>query len=91
MNSSHVIETTLPKTPGQVCDPSGIGNDDFDNGLKKSKYGYPVIGMYRLKTPLKPSAMEQYGVSPPQSYMFVPKKMYDGMPLDSEDVAEKLF
>jgi len=37
------METSKPKTPGQVQDPSGVGNDDFNNGLKESKYGYPVI------------------------------------------------
>lgn len=74
-----------------MCDSSGVGNDDFDNGLKKSKYGYPVVGLYRLKTPLNSDAMKEYGVSPPQSYMFVPKKMFDALPLDSEHVAEKLF
>ena len=36
----HVMLTTHPKIPGQVQDPSGVGNDDFDKGLKKSKFGY---------------------------------------------------
>lgn len=39
----HVMLTAHPKTPGEVQDPTGVGNDDFDNGLKKSKFGYPVL------------------------------------------------
>ncbi|RDB30499.1 hypothetical protein Hypma_007256 [Hypsizygus marmoreus] len=85
---THIMETALPKTPGQVCDPTGVGNDDFDNGLKKSKFGYPVLGLYRLKNPLQPDEMKKYGVSPPQGLVYVPKKMVDEYPL--EDM-EKLF
>ncbi|PWW72143.1 hypothetical protein C7212DRAFT_337716, partial [Tuber magnatum] len=73
---SHVVVTSHPKTPGQVCDPSGLGNDDFDNGEKESKFGYPVLGLYKLKTPLEQKAMKQtYGVSPPQAVVYAPKKM----------------
>jgi len=80
--------TSHPKTPGQVCDPNGIGNDEFDNGMKKSKFGYPVLSLYKLKTPLKTEAMKAYGVTPPQSFMYAPKKMVDEHPL--EDM-EKIF
>ena len=31
----------------------GIGNDDFNNGLKQSKHAYHIKHLYRLKTPLK--------------------------------------
>lgn len=77
--------TSRPKTPGQVRDPSGVGNDDFDLGLKKSKFGYPVLGLYRLKTPLKPEAMKGFGLSTPQGFMYATKKLVDGIPLDDMD------
>jgi len=80
--------TSHPKTPGQVRDPNGIGNDDFDNGKKASKFGYPVLSLYKLKTPLKSEAMKAYGVSTPQGCVYAPKKMVDEIPL--EDM-EKLF
>ena len=81
--------TSHPKTPGQVCDPNGIGNDDFDNGKKDSTFGYPVLGLYKLKTPLEKEAMKAvYGVTPPQGYMYAPKKLVDENPL--EDM-EKIF
>jgi len=85
---SHVIITSHAKTPGQVCDPSGVGNDDFDKGLKVSKFGYPVLGLYKLRTPLKPEAMKAYRVSAPQACVYAPKKMVEEIPL--EDM-EKLF
>ena len=30
----------------------GIGNDDFNNGLKKSKFAYHIKHLYRLISPL---------------------------------------
>lgn len=80
--------TSRPKTPGQVKDPSGVGNDDFDAGLKKSKFGYPVLGLYRLKTPLKPAVMKEYEILPPQGLVYATKTLVDGIPLAE---MEKLF
>ncbi|CAZ80393.1 unnamed protein product [Tuber melanosporum] len=86
---SHVMVTSRPKIPGEVCDSNGIGNDDFDNGMKDSKFGYPVLHLYKLKTPLRPEVMKKtYGVPTPQGYMYATKKMVDELPL--EDM-EKLF
>lgn len=70
-------------------DSSGVGNDDFDAGLKKSKYGYPVLALYKLPTPLDSSKMkEEYGVSPPQGYYYATVKMVETVKL--EDM-EKVF
>jgi hypothetical protein len=80
--------TSHPKTPGQVCDPSGVGNDDFDRGLKISKFGYPVLGLYRLTDPLKPEAMKKCDIAPPQGLVYAPKSLVDNVPLAE---MEKLF
>jgi hypothetical protein len=85
---THVMVTSRPKIPGQVCDPSGVGNDDFDLGLKKSKFGYPVLGLYRLKDPLKPEAMKKLEIAPPQGLVYAPKSLVDNIPLGE---MEKLF
>ncbi|KAG0641187.1 hypothetical protein HOY80DRAFT_902669 [Tuber brumale] len=86
---SYVMVTSGPKKPGEVRDSSGIGNDDFDNGKKVSKFGYPVLHLYKLRTPLKPEAMRKvYGVSTPQGRMYAPKKMVDELPLEG---MEQLF
>jgi len=86
---SSVVVTGPPKRPGEVRDPSGVGNDDFDQGRKVSGFGYPVLGLYRLKTPLVLEVMkEKYGMSVPQGYFYAPKKMIDDLPLD---YMEKVF
>ncbi|KIY47498.1 hypothetical protein FISHEDRAFT_74606 [Fistulina hepatica ATCC 64428] len=84
----YVMSTSKPKTQGQVNDSTGIGNDDFDAGKKESKFGYPVLGLWELKEPLKPEEMRQYGLSPPQSFCYVPKTLADARKL--EDM-EQLF
>lgn len=41
-----------PKTQGQINDPKGLGNDDFDKGIKISPYGYPILAVYKLQDAL---------------------------------------
>ncbi|KXX73500.1 hypothetical protein MMYC01_209965 [Madurella mycetomatis] len=41
------------RTPGTVPEePFGIGNEDFNRGLKQSKYGYPILQLYELIEPI---------------------------------------
>ena len=83
------MTTSTPKKPGELKDPSGYGNDDFDNGLKDSKFGYPVLGLYKLNPLIKADAMKSnFGISPPQGYLYAPKKLVDDIPLDT---MEKIF
>jgi len=84
----HVMLTTRPKTPGQVQDPTGVGNDDFDKGLKKSKFGYPVLGLYKLREPLKAGKMREYGVGPPQGLVYATRVLVEGVPVGE---MERLF
>lgn len=86
---THVITTSRPKKPGEVNDPSGVGNDDFDNGLKLSKFGYPVLGLHKLNPPLGPSDLKaRFEIAPPQGYYYATKKLVEEVKL--EDM-EKLF
>lgn len=83
------MDTARPKRPGEVQDSSGIGNDDFDNGLKESKFGYPVLGLYKLEKPLKAVDMNSlYGISPPQGYLYAPKKLVEEVKIEEMN---KLF
>ena len=67
----YIIKVGPVKTPGQVQDPSGLGNDDFDKGLKESKYGFPILEMRQLNEPLSGLLMENnYGISPPHRYTY---------------------
>ena len=67
------MATTGPaKRPGEVRDSSGIGNDDFDAGLKGCKFGYPIIQLYQFTDPLDRNTLKgRYGLTPPTSH-FVP-------------------
>ncbi|OBZ69459.1 hypothetical protein A0H81_10122 [Grifola frondosa] len=76
---TYVITTDLPKTPGEVNDSTGVGNDDFDKGLKESKFGYPVKGLHRLKEPVTMADMEtQFGIRAPQGFCFATKNSWIG-------------
>lgn len=50
----------------------GIGNDDFNNGLKKSKYAYHIKHLYRLSTSLSLERLRnEFEFSAPQSYFYL--------------------
>lgn len=50
----------------------GIGNDDFNNGLKQSKHAYHIKHLYSLKTPLKLERLrKEFGFTAPQSYFYL--------------------
>ena len=66
-----------------------MGNDDFDAGLEKSKFGYPILGLLKLQTPITAQTLkERFGISVPQAYCFATKDLVDGQNLDD---TEKLF
>ena len=49
----------------------GYGNDDFNNGLKKSKYAYHIAEVYRLLSPISLDDLKKlYGFAAPQSYAY---------------------
>ncbi|RGP66058.1 pua protein [Fusarium sporotrichioides] len=48
-----IIPPTTRHEPGSVpTEPPGIGNEDFNAGRKESKYGYPIIELYKLVHPV---------------------------------------
>lgn len=50
----------------------GFGNDDFNNGLKSSKYAYHIKHLYRLINPLKLERLRnEYNFAAPQSYFYL--------------------
>jgi Integrase zinc binding domain len=73
---TYMMETGPARVPGQVQDPTGIGNDDFDKGLKKSKYGYPVLTLFQLIHPITAREMlELYDLAPPCTGIYAPKQL----------------
>lgn len=41
-------------------EPFGIGNAEFNAGLKQSKYGYPMIELYELVRPVTLGEMKSW-------------------------------
>jgi hypothetical protein len=60
-------------------EPFGIGNDDFNNGLKKSKYGYPILELYELVQPVKLAEMKsRWGLGgAPMGWRYVGADLWD--------------
>lgn len=50
---------------------NGYGNEDFNNGLKKSKYAYEINSVYLIEEPILLSELKlKYGFAAPQSYAY---------------------
>ncbi len=50
----------------------GVGNDDFNRGLKQSKHAYHIQHLYRLKNPLMLERLKaEFGFTAPQSYFYL--------------------
>jgi predicted transcriptional regulator len=49
----------------------GIGNLEFNNGEKVSKFAYKINHLYELKTPISLGELRDLGVYPPQKYSYL--------------------
>lgn len=67
----YVVEIEkIIKYPDKIIEP-GYGNDDFNNGIKKSKYAYKLGKIKKLKNPIQLKELkEKYNFCPPQSYTY---------------------
>ncbi len=49
----------------------GYGNEDFNNGLKKSKYAYHILKVEKLDNPISLKELKsKFGFVAPQSYAY---------------------
>jgi hypothetical protein len=72
------------RLPGEVKDPSGVGNNDFDQGLKTSKYGYPILGVKTLPIPVTTEyAKTVFNYEFPTSHFTPPQWLLDNFPESS--------
>lgn len=52
-------------------DEDGYGNDDFNNGLKKSKYAYHIASVEKIVNPVSLKKLKyDFGFVAPQSYAY---------------------
>ncbi|KAK5993554.1 hypothetical protein PT974_06988 [Cladobotryum mycophilum] len=73
------IPSDIRRTPGTVPEePFGIGNSDFNAGLKQSKYGYPILELYKLVRPITLDEMKTtWGMGgAPMGWCFMKKNMW---------------
>jgi hypothetical protein len=63
-----VLQLGPSKAPGEVNDPSGNGNNDYDNGRKdpQTMFGYPIINKWTLSNPITAEVLnKKYNVWEP--------------------------
>ncbi len=52
----------------------GYGNENFNNGLKKSEFAFPIRHLYKLKTPLNLEQLRlNYSFTAPQGFAYMSK------------------
>ena len=65
LHIDHIVEQ-----PNKIFE-KGFGNDDFNKGLKKSKYAYHIKAVEKLDTPISLKKLkEEFGFSAPQGYAY---------------------
>ncbi|KAL2129787.1 hypothetical protein VTI74DRAFT_7301 [Chaetomium olivicolor] len=75
-----VIPSDIRRTPGDVpTEPFGIGNEDFNAGRKESKYGYPILELYKLVEPITLAEMKSRWAlgSAPMGWRYVGADMWE--------------
>ncbi|KAJ5458533.1 hypothetical protein N7475_009921 [Penicillium sp. IBT 31633x] len=84
---AYVARISGAKVPGEVLDDGGIGNADFNAELKVMDYGYEILVLWKLNTPvsLETAIREGYLKSAPQKYCWVPLDFLGRFPLDEQD------
>ena len=56
--------------PNKISE-KGYGNDDFNNGLKKSKFAYHILKVEKLDNPISLKNLKnKFGFTAPQSYAY---------------------
>lgn len=76
-------------------EPEGIGNADFNAGLKKSKYGYPILELYELIRPVNLEEMKTtWGISAPMGWSYLNPGLWEnrwGQKETQEQQLKQLF
>lgn len=83
---AYVARISPGKVPGEVPNDGGVGNADFNEGKKKSKYGYEIIKLWKLKQAisLEKAISEGFLKGTPQKYCWVPVSFLEQHPLDEQ-------
>lgn len=83
----YIATISRGKSPGEIELEDGMGNADFNEGLKKAiaTYAYEIKELYQLKEPLPLTEMQgRYGATFPQRFSYVPEKMIGDIVLEDQ-------
>ena len=81
----YIATISHGKSPGEIEVEDGMGNADFNAGLKKAAYAYGIKELYQLKEPLALTEMQaRYGVTFPQRFSYVSAKMIEKIVLEDQ-------
>lgn len=70
----YIIETAEPAVFPEKIPENGTGNSEFNNGLKQSKFAFPIKHLYKLDNPISMKDLkEKFNIFPPQSFIYTDK------------------
>ncbi len=83
---THIARVSRPRCPGEVPENGGLGNADFNAGKKVSRYGYEILDLWALSSPivLRKAIEKGYLKGAPQKYCFVPRCLLQHRPLEEQ-------
>ncbi|KAL7931292.1 hypothetical protein V8C35DRAFT_329606 [Trichoderma chlorosporum] len=86
------IPSTIRHTPGTVPEePFGIGNAEFNAGQKQSKYGYSILQLHELLTPITLEEMKQtWGMGAPMGWCYLKEGMWNDRWGDEQSRQDKV-
>ncbi|KAK3903632.1 hypothetical protein C8A05DRAFT_14404 [Staphylotrichum tortipilum] len=80
---AYVATISPGKRPGEICDPSGLRNDGFDEGRLENlaKYAYETRRLEALAVPLSLGDLKERGWlnGAPQKYCYVQQEMLQAL------------
>jgi hypothetical protein len=80
----YIATISHGKLPGEIELEDGMGNADFNAGLKQAIAAYEIKELYHLKGPLALTEMQgRYGATFPQRFSYVPEKMIGDIVLEN--------
>ena len=81
----YIATISHGKSPGEIEVEDGMGNADFNAGLKKAIAAYEIKELYQLKEPLALTEMQaRYGATFPQRFSYVSAKMIEEIVLEDQ-------
>ncbi len=70
----YIAEVGKPIEYPEKIPEKGIGNLEFNKGLKKFRYAFPIRHFYELAEPIHLQSLKKdFGFTPPQSFAYTKK------------------